>query len=158
MRKFVRSKPFVGFILFCLLTSAALVFFNLSQFQRYQLNKRNQQREKDVQTIISGLKNFITNNNNLPTTTNPDTKSFLPELLFVGSKPSGGVSVSTLESVQGYFDMNLKDPSGTAYLIGTFEDQIIVYTTRFERLNESDDVYYATLKVTSSPEGKVTTE
>jgi hypothetical protein len=158
MKKIIKSKTFVGFVLFCLLASAVLVVFNLSQFQRFQINRRNQQREHDVDFILSGIQKYITANNNLPTTSNPDAKSFLPELLFVGSKPSGGINVSTLENMQEYIDLGVRDPSGDPYLVGTYEDQVVVYSTRFEHFNADDDVFYNAFKVTSSADGKVITE
>jgi hypothetical protein len=124
----------------------------------FQINRRNSDRKNQIDSILSGLKQYISTNNNLPTTSNPDVKSFLPELLFDGSNPYGGVSVSTLENVQEYFDSGLKDPSGDPYLIGTFEDQIIVYTSHLERFKSRNEVYFNSFKVNSSTDGKVTTE
>lgn len=158
MKRIIKSRTFVGFVLFCLLASAVLIVFNLSQFKRYQMNRRNQQRKHDVDLVISGIKKYIEANNNLPTTSNPDTKSFLPELLFSGSNPYGGVTISTLENMQEYFDLGMKDPSGDPYLVGTFEDQIIVYTNHFEQFKAQEEVYYQTFKVNPSNDGTVTTE
>jgi hypothetical protein len=158
MKKIIKSKTFLSFMLFCLFASVLLAVFNFSQFKKYQMNQRNQQRESDVEQILSGIKRYISTNNNLPTTSNPDTASFLPELLFVGSNPTGGVNVSTLENMQEYFNIGIKDPAGDPYLVGTYEDQVVVYTNRFEREENSSEVYFKVFKVTSSVDGKVTTE
>ncbi len=158
MTKVIKSRTFWVFIIFCLAASLLLVFFNLSQFKKYQINKRNAQRQTDILNLGNGIKSYIAANNNLPTSSNPDTKSFLPELLFEGNTPSGGINVQTLENMQGYIDTNIKDPSGTPYLIGTYEDQIVIYTTNFETDKKTTQTYFQNIKIVSSADGKVTTQ
>lgn len=158
MKKIIKSRLFAIIVVFCLIVSTVLLVFNLSQFQKFQINRRNRDRKSQIDSILSGVKRYISANNNLPTTSNPDTKSFLPELLFDGSNPYGGVSVSTLENMQEYFDLSIKDPSGDPYLIGTYEDQVVTYTGLFERFQAGNTVYYNLFKVNSSVDGKVTTD
>lgn len=148
MSKVFKSKKFIFFITFCLLSSAVLLLFNLSQFERYQKNRRNTERKEEIEIILQGIENYITNTKNLPTSSNPAPKSFLPELIFNNpTNPSGGVSVQSLENMQGYFDLNIKDPSGNPYSIGTFEDQVIVYTSHLEKADNSSELYFDTLKL-----------
>ena len=129
-----RKKLFL-FAFLCLLLSVLLIVFNVStEFKKYQVRKRNEARVRDIDSIIEGIKSSISNTNNLPTTSNPEEKSFLPTLYFNADKPTGGVNVHTLEDMKGYFDMNLKDPSGNPYFVGTTEDKLIVYTNNFEEL------------------------
>jgi len=147
MRKIIKLKKFWYFVLFCLLVSGILIVFNLSQFKRYQLNRRNEDRKNTIIKLLASVESYIANNNNLPTTSNPEPKNFLPELLFEGKKPSGGVPVSTLENMQGYnIDLNIKDPSGSPYFVGTFEDELIIYTTNFEVYNSGNETYFESLK------------
>jgi hypothetical protein len=152
--KFIsKRKKLLLFALLCLVLSILLIVFNVSsQFKKYQVKKRNEARERDLTAIINGIKSSISNTNNLPTTSNPEEKSFLPTLFFNGDKPTGGVNIHTLENVQGYFDMNLKDPSGSPYFIGTTEDRLIVYTNNYEEYkipskNATTRVYFKEISI-----------
>ena len=142
------KKKLLIFVTICLIASAVLIVFNLSQFKKYQVKKRNDSRKSDISLIISKISNYLeNNNNNLPTSSNPDTGSFLPDLIFRNGVPSGGVSTSALENMDGYFDLNKKDPSGDPYRIGIYENQIVVYTNNFEEYKSGNIVYFETLKL-----------
>lgn len=158
MSRLIKSKKFIFFISICILGSLLLIVFNLSQVQKYQLNRRNTQREKDLTTITNGIKDYIVNNNNLPTISNLDQNSFLPELLFINQHPSGGISIQSLENMQGYFDLNMKDPFGNPYLIGTSGDKVIIYTPNFEVYKSANEVYFKSLKIKSSTSGTISAE
>lgn len=156
MSKVIRSKKLIWLAIFCLIGSLLLIIFNLSQFQKYQMNKRNNERKSEISNFINGLKNYVKDNNNLPTTSNPNEKSFLPELIVLeDKKPSGGVSVQTLENVGGYLDTSIKDPSGQPYFIGTFEDKIIVYTNNLELEDGANEVYFEQLQLDTNNAGSV---
>jgi hypothetical protein len=137
-----------------LVVSGILIAVNLSQVKRYQLSRRNETRTTDIDNIAKGIQNYVRNTKNLPTTSSPSKDSFLPEILFVGERPTGGVPISTLEDINGYnFDTNIKEPAGTPYFIGTFENKIIVYTTEFENKNSfGKETYYKSIEIESTQE------
>lgn len=156
MKRSIKSRKFVIFVLCCLIASTLLIIFNFSQFQRYRINQRNKERKEQVSVILKSIKDYMkNNNNNLPTSSNPEEGSFLPELLNVlSNKPAGGVAVQTLENMKGYFDQNKKDPSGEPYFIGTYKDKVIVYTNSFENENKSKTVYFDSFDINSAETAK----
>jgi hypothetical protein len=156
MSNVIKSKKIWWLVLICLLGSLILIVFNLAQFKRYQLTKRNNERKTEISSIVAGIKNYVKTNTNLPTTSNPSEKSFLPELILLeDKKPSGGVNVQSLENMAGYVDTNIKDPSGNPYFIGTFDDKIIVYTNSLELDEGKTDVYFEQLTLDTNNAGSV---
>lgn len=142
----MKSRKLVYLILVCVSASIVLIAFNFSQFTKYQISRRNNERKSEIANLTKGLANYIRSNSNLPTTSNPAEKSFLPELILLdGTRPSGGVSIQTLENVSDHMDSNMKDPSGNPYFIGTYEDKVLIYTNNFETENRGTDVYFESL-------------
>jgi len=151
MKKIIKSRIFWWFVGICILASIIIAVFGLSnQIKLYQINSRNKERKSEVNLIIQGVQTYISTYNNLPTTANPEVGSFLPDLLFEGNKPSGGVSVQTLESMEGILNIDNKDPLGNPYYVGIYQDQVIVYTTTYELYPSGNDVYFETLKVNNT--------
>lgn len=156
MSKIIKSKKFLWFVGLCLLGSLLLVIFNLSLFKKYQVTQRNNERKTEIKTVIDGVKKYTTENNNLPTTSNPSEKSFLPELILLdNNKPTGGVGVQTMENMNGYLDTSIKDPSGDPYFIGTFENSVIVYTNNLELEDGKHDIYFETFKLETNSGGEL---
>jgi hypothetical protein len=146
--KIIKSKNFWRFIAFCLVASVILIVINLSQLQKYRISQRNNKRKEDIGLIIASIKTYLNNNdNNLPKTSNPDEDSLLPEIIFAENTPTGGVSVSTLENMEGYSNVKLTDPSGSPYYIGTSADEVIIYSETLEIYKSSNQTYYESFKI-----------
>lgn len=150
MRKiinFLKKRIIFIIISICLLGSILLIILNLSFFETSQIKYRNDIRKSEIKKITDGLKKYILDKNNCPRTSNPVPQAFLPELIFDGSNnPRGGVSISSLEDLQNYIDEGKKDPSGSPYLIGTFDNKIYVYTNSFEVYKSSNQTYSDSLE------------
>lgn len=146
MKKILVSKYTLYIAFACLIGSIILVIFNLSQIENFQAKYRNEQRQKDIQSLVDGTKKYISAKNNCPRTSNPVPQTFLPELLFEGNSPKGGVSISTLEDMSDFINTNLRDPENAPYMVGTFGDKIYFYTNNYEKNGGSEDTYFLVIE------------
>lgn len=144
---FLKTRTILIIILVCLIGSIILVIVNFSYFETSQIKYRNDIRKSDIHNTAEGIKKFISEKNNCPRTSNPVPEAFLPELIFDGSNnPKGGVSISTLEDVSNFIEENKKDPSGSPYLVGTFDNKIYIYTNSFEVYKSSNQTYFESIE------------
>ncbi len=150
MKTLLRSKLLLLITLVCLMGSIVLIAFNFSRFEQYQMSRRNEERKDDVAQVLAGVNRYIDEKKNLPTVSSLGENTFLPEILFDGGVPSGGVSIQSLENVEGFVTTSEKDAQGNTYFIGTFQEQIIVYTTSIENKNGTQEVYFETSEITTS--------
>jgi len=141
--KSIKSKILIFIILISIIGSIVLILLNLSYIESYQIKYRNDIRTKDIKSISGGIKRYIAEKNNCPRTSNPVPQTFLPELVFDGSgNPKGGVNISTLEDMGSYIDSGKKDPSGSPYLVGTYDNKIYIYTNHFEIYGSTNQTFF----------------
>lgn len=152
--KFIRKNRLFAVVFILLVVAISVfVFLNINKYREYNLNRRNEDREEDLESILEGVTKFIEDKNNLPTTSNPSPQSILPEIAFIDSNPSGGVIVQSLEMFNNYLDLKINDQGTASYYIGTLEDLIIVYTNDFELKNGEREVVYKSMKIVQGEDG-----
>lgn len=126
--------------------SIILIIFNISLIEQLQIQYRNDIRVQNLQSIANGVEKFINEKNNCPRTSNPVPQTFLPELIFeTNDSPSGGVSVSSLEDINNYVDINMKDPGGSPYFIGITGNKIVFYTLDYEVQGSAKKAYFVSI-------------
>jgi cell division protein FtsI/penicillin-binding protein 2 len=154
--KFIRKNRLFA-ILFIILSISLviLIFLNINKYQEFIIDRRNEDRENDLQSILDGVREYIQDNNNLPTTSNPSQQSLLPEITFINTEPTGGVIIQSLELFDDYLDLRIDDQSKASYYIGTLENLVIVYTNDFELENGEREVIYKSMKIVQGEDGVI---
>lgn len=140
-----KKKVISLFFLVFLFVVVVMVGLNITAIQTYQARLRDEIRRQNLSTIKKGLETYIISTNNCPKTSNPVPHTYLPELIVEDGFLKGGVSVSSLEDVDDYFNKNMLDPKGNAYLIGINNGLIYIYTNEVEdktqlQLNTKDEI------------------
>lgn len=142
MTKILKSKYTKFIVIAGLIGSAILIAINYSQINNYQIKARDDERKKEISEIANQIKNYISEKNSCPKISFPSSQ-FLPELIVDSNNtPKGGVSTDTLEGIK----ITQKDPSGSPYFIGSYNDLIYIYTNDYEVNSDTKQVYYQTIE------------
>ena len=142
MKRILKSKYTKFIFITCLIGSAILIVINYSQINNYQIKVRNDERKKEVGEIAATIKGYIQQKNTCPKILFPSAQ-FLPELIVDSSNnPKGGVSTDNLAEIK----VQQKDPSGSPYFIGAYNDLIYIYTNDYEVNSTTKQVYFETIE------------